>query len=661
MLSLPQGKSLFVEMCDFQKEDLLVNGFVLILITGGSTGHASAWRRSYEHSHEIESGGFPVRSPGRKRTFVIVAVCLLFISVLTFGCTALPKRPDLTREKDYEEVVRHLNCYIAKSMKRNRVIGLSIALVDDQEIVYARGFGYADKENNVPATKNTVYRAGTVSKLFTATAVMQLAQSGMVDIDASYDTYVPEFSIQTRFSGAGAITPRNIMTHHSGLPSDYLSGMYTPEPESLAQFLPRLKDEYTAFPPDLVFCNSNLGAGLLGPLIERVSKKGYVDYMNEEVLAPLGMINSSFVRQYDSEALIAKGYYKKKEQEQYVLRDMPAGSLYSNVLDLSRFMQMVFAQGRSGDRQIMTPETLHEMLRIQNKSCALDMDLKTGLGWMIMEDEGAGTIISHNGGAGTFFSNVVAVFERKIAAIVLTNSAEGAAVSGEVCMEAFKSLYEAKTGSTIPEKKIRAEKTTLAEDERSQYEGCYDTIMGFVSVRLEGEKLVVHTGDGSFLLIPHQDGTFTVKYLLFGFIPMDGSPFDEHGIAFDDIAGHRVVAAIRGNERLLAGTRIEPVPIPAAWQDRLGRYKNAGHGHDGIYVQSIELRRHGAFLCADVTFTHLEDDTMTLALMPVGETRAVVMGLGRNRGDTYTFTGSGDSARLHAYGYDFLSEDQDQE
>ena len=181
---------------------------------------------------------FPMRSAGRKRSFVIVAVYLIVIAILPFGCTSLPKRPDFTGEKDYEGVIRHLNTYIAKSMKKNKVIGLSIALVDDQEIIFARGFGYADQENEVPATKNTVYRTGSVSKLFTATAVMQIAQSGKVDIDAPLDTYVPGFSIQTRFSGAGEITPRNIMTHHSGLPSDYISGMFTQEPESLEKFLP---------------------------------------------------------------------------------------------------------------------------------------------------------------------------------------------------------------------------------------------------------------------------------------------------------------------------------------------------------------------------------------------------------------------------------------
>ena len=451
------------------------------------------------------------------------------------------------------------------------------------------------------------------------------------------------------------------MTHHSGLPSDYISGMFTQEPESLEKFLPRLKEEYTAFPPDLVFCYSNLGVSILGLLIERSSKKGYDDYMNEEVLMPLGMNNSSFIRQYDSEALIAKGYYKKKEQEQYTLRDMPAGSLYSNVLDLSRFMQMVFAQGRSGGRQILAPETLHEMLRVQNQGCMLDMDLKTGLGWMIVEDEGVGTIISHNGGAGTFFSTVSAVPEQKIAAIVLTNSAEGAVVSGEVCMEALRSLYEAKTGRTVPEKRPRAAKITLAEDEMRQYEGHYDTAMGFMSVGVEGKKLVVHAGDRLFLLIPRHDGTFTVKYLMFGFIPIEVSPFDELGIAFDDIAGYRVIAAIKDDDRVLVGARIEPAPIPAAWHDRLGRYENAGHGQDGIYVKRIELRKHDEFLCAEVTCTHLEDDTTTLALMPVNETQAIVMGLGRNRGYTYTFSGRGDSVMLHAYGYDFLLGHQAQE
>jgi CubicO group peptidase (beta-lactamase class C family) len=600
-----------------------------------------------------------MRIAGNKRSFVTVAVCLLIIAVL--GCASVPEPLDSTGKKGYEEVTRHLNTYIAKSMKKNKVTGLSIALVDDQEIIFARGFGYADRENKVPATKNTVYRAGSISKLFTAAAVMQLAQTGKVDIDAPFDTYVPGFSIRSRFADAGEITPRNIMTHHSGLPSDYIRGMYTTKPELLEQFLPRLKEEYTAFPPDLVFSYSNLGVGILGPLIEKVSKKGYADYMNEEVLVPLGMNNSSFVRQFDSEALIAKGYYKKKEQEQYALRDMPAGSLYSNVLDLSRFMQMVFAGGRSGGRQILAPGSLDEMLTVQNPACVLDMDVKVGLGWMIMEKQGAGTIIGQGGGTGTYFSTMFAVREHKLAAIVLTNCVEGSAVTGEICMKALNSLYEAKTGGTVPDKDNRPAKTALSEDEMKRYEGHFDTEMGFVNISVEGKKLVWHSRDGLFLLTPRQDGSFTVKYLFFGFIPIKVSPFDELAIAFDDIAGYRVVAGIRDNTRVLMGTRIEPVAVPVEWHTRLGRYDNAGHGQDGIYVKSIEISMRDGFLLADVVFTDLEDDTMTLALMPINDTQAIVMGLGRNRGYTYTFSARDDSKMLHAYGYDFLPGQPDQE
>ena len=109
-------------------------------------------------------------------------------------------------------------------MKANRIIGLSIALVDDQSVVWEQGFGFADKEKKLPATPETIYRLGSISKLFTATAAMQLADQGKLDIDKPVEVYLPEFSIKSRFTDAHAITPRNIMTHHSGLPRDYLKG-----------------------------------------------------------------------------------------------------------------------------------------------------------------------------------------------------------------------------------------------------------------------------------------------------------------------------------------------------------------------------------------------------------------------------------------------------
>ena len=256
---------------------------------------------------------------------------------------------------------------------------------------------------------------------------------------------------------------------------------------------------------------------------------------------------------------------------------------------------------------------------------------------------------------------MVAIRKQKLAAIVLTNSAEGSVVADDVCMEALLSLYEAKTHSRVSEKKSIAAETALAQVELKRYEGHYDTAMGFVTVSAESNKLVWHAGDKIFILTPRQDGTFTVRYLLFGFIPIAAAPFDELSIAFDDIAGYSIIAGIKENARVLMGTRIEPVAIPAVWHTRQGRYENAGHGQDGIYVKSIEIGNRDGFLLAEITLTHPEDQTMTLALMPVNETQAIVMGLGRDRGYTYTFSHRGDSVMLHAYGYDFLPGEQGRE
>lgn len=125
-----------------------------------------------------------------------------------------------TATPDYSSITGELSRLIQSVVEESGITGLSVALVDDQEMVWAEGFGHADKENGVKATPQTIYGVASISKLFTATAIMQLAESGEIDIDQPLQTYLPEFSINSRFTGPGPITLRNVMTHHSGLPSD---------------------------------------------------------------------------------------------------------------------------------------------------------------------------------------------------------------------------------------------------------------------------------------------------------------------------------------------------------------------------------------------------------------------------------------------------------
>jgi CubicO group peptidase (beta-lactamase class C family) len=253
---------------------------------------------------------------------------LVVILVLT-GCSGAPVKPDQIMPGNYDYAKEYLTWLIQREMEDKQVVGASIAIVDDQKVVWAQGFGYADLQNEMPATAETLYRIGSISKLFTDMAVMKLAEAGIVDIDRPLKDYLPQFSIRTRFPDSDPITPRNIMTHHSGLPSSLAKGMWTAEPP--ATLLDRLKDEYTAYPTNYVLAYSNIGLSLLGLMIEQVIHADFCDYVSQAILSPIGMRQSSFKRTALVEGLLSKGYRNEKEMDQVPLRDVSAGAMYSTM------------------------------------------------------------------------------------------------------------------------------------------------------------------------------------------------------------------------------------------------------------------------------------------------------------------------------------------
>ena len=144
----------------------------------------------------------------------IASLIILIVILVLAGCSGAPVKPDQIIPGNYDYAKEHLSWLIRKEMKRNKVMGVSIAIVDDQKVLWAQGFGYSDAKNEIPATPETVYRIGSISKLFTAMATMKLVEDGQVDIDRPLKIYLPQFSVRTRFSDSGPITPRTIMTHH---------------------------------------------------------------------------------------------------------------------------------------------------------------------------------------------------------------------------------------------------------------------------------------------------------------------------------------------------------------------------------------------------------------------------------------------------------------
>jgi CubicO group peptidase (beta-lactamase class C family) len=596
---------------------------------------------------------YHIHTSSKKLLFFIIGVAF------AASCSSAPIKPTSISLGDYEYTKRYVSWLIQKEMKKNDITGLSIALVDDQRIVWTLGFGYADKANKVPAAPETLYRVGSISKLFTATAVMQLVEEGKLDIDKSLQTYLPEFSIKTRFPDAAPVTPRSIMTHHSGLPSDFVKGMWSKNAEPFSTVLDHLKDEYVANPPNFVFSYSNLGVTILGHAVEKVSGREFVSYMDDAVLRPMNMAHSSFAPGPDLKQFLSKGYRDGKETEEAWLRDVPAGALQSNVLDLSKFMEMVFAQGKSGEHKILEPETLAEMLRVQNADIPLDLNFRIGLGWMLsglgnIDIKNAGPVANHGGATLLFRSQLIILPEHKLGVVVLANSFTSGNTVGNVAVEAIKLALEAKTGIKQPEVKKPADSgTSLTSKDLQAYPGKYATIMGVARVIKKSDYLQAEFMDRTFRLVPRSDGQLGLQYKLFGFIPISLGKLDNVGISRASIMGHDVLIARLGEQELLVGEKINPTTISETWRKRAGEYEIVNQGEDIVAIDKPRLSYDGGLLLVEFAIPFFSKKISRFALTPVSDDEAIICGLGRGMGETIKVIMIDGKEGLQYSGYQF--------
>jgi CubicO group peptidase (beta-lactamase class C family) len=588
----------------------------------------------------------------------IASLIILIVILILAGCSGAPVKPDRIIPGDYDYTKEHLARLIQQEMKRNKVVGISIAIVDDQKVVWAQGFGYSDKKNKIPATPETVYRIGSISKLFTVMATMKLVEAGQVDIDRPLKAYLPQFSVRTRFSGSGPITPRTIMTHHSGLPSSLAKGMWAADPQPT--LLDRLKDEYTAYPTNYVLAYSNIGLALLGLMIEQVINTEFCEYVDQSILSPIGMRQSSFKRTPVVEGLLSKGYRNGKQMDQVPLRDISAGAMYSNVNDLSRFMQMVFAGGNVGGHQILSRKTIAEMLRPQNQDATLESPDLIGLGWFLQIStlsEGNDEIIvaSHGGGTPLFRTSLAIIPEKKLGVVVLTNSTEGGKILGKVSREALKSALEAKIGKTIERQKeiIAPPDKVATEALLNTFVGRYATLSMLGSIERNGSNLDATFDNYKFRMVPSSNGKFGVARTFLGIFPMkkigslELAKIQASPVNIND----RQLLSIRYNNRLwFYAEKIDPAPLPNTWQNMLGRYQIVNPDPKGS-PQDITLSYEKDVLVLRYKNPLWHSGEAKNYLVPRSGTEALTLGIGRSSGETMRMIEVDGQTGLSIWGY----------
>lgn len=537
----------------------------------------------------------------------------------------------LSAQTNYSSLKEKYSEKITKIMKKKKIPGASIALIDGNTIVWQQGFGFADEENEIKATPETLFKIGSVSKLFTGSAVMQLQEQGKLDLDDPVKKYITNLNMKSRFNQDKPFTVRQVLTHHAGIPSDIMKGFFSYKPESYETIVNYLNEEYVCYPPDYIHSYSNPGFTLMGVLVERVSGEKYPEYMRNQIFKPLGMENTCFWAIDKDVETMSKTYDRKgKDFNAPKLRDVPAGSIWSNVAELSGFLKEMIPSNNQNN--ILKQETKKEIFEVQNKTILFDVGDPIGIVWEINEETKAGTIYNHGGATMAHRAMVAVAPETSLGVAILTNTSRGGSVIG-----LYKEILEAaaeikgvakKIESQEAEKKIETKK--LADDAFKDYQGIYAIPGVVMDLEKKRGKLQTKVQGLKLQFMNIEDNEFLARVKLLGFI---GIKMKTQRFYFDEIAGEKVMiqGSVKSGNKAIAGQKVENTNIPDAWKARIGKYKILNQG-DFKFVKSCELKEKNGLLVLSLTIKMEKEDEMNLALGFENDKLAYALGLGRHGG-----------------------------
>ncbi len=309
------------------------------------------------------------------------------------------------------------------------VPGFTIVVVARLRVAYSYSFGMTDSENPTPVTNRSLFHMASVTKPFTATAVMQLAQRRKIALDAPVAEYLPYFKVHGKYKGA--VTVRQMLTHTAGLPdvTDYHWGDPHDDDGALERYVRSLRDLQLEFRPGTAFRYSNIGYDILGDLVFKASGKTYDDYVYDHILAPLGMTESTMLaRKVNRRALVlghvldSEGDPRASRVYPYNRAHSPSSGLISNAKDMTRWAIANLNRGELRGRRILRSKTYDAMWQSARQLDDLPGGSGTsvGLGWFLKSHRG-NLLITHSGGDTGFLSDLALLPEKGIAVVWMSN------------------------------------------------------------------------------------------------------------------------------------------------------------------------------------------------------------------------------------------------
>lgn len=328
----------------------------------------------------------------------------------------------------------------AAEVDSGRVPSLAIAVVADGEIVYERAFGRADLASGRAATVRTAYALASASKPITATAVLQLAERGRVDLDTAAQRYLGRLRLSSTPRGARPATVSQLLAHTAGL-GTYAQIHYgdaiaaaPPFARSVARFGVLVQ------PPGRVAEYSNLGYGLLGAIVERRSGLAFGDYLERHVFAPLGMEDAYVDAPSAADADVALGYDANDKPVGRLYNDTPgAGNVHASARDLIRFTRFHLEAPTAG---VLGVDGVRRMQRNPDPVALQHYYAGSyyGLGWYVRTDDGGERVVWHEGGMPGASTIIKLLPERRLGVVVLANKTEVNATTQAIADDALRAL-----------------------------------------------------------------------------------------------------------------------------------------------------------------------------------------------------------------------------
>ena len=521
---------------------------------------------------------------------------------------------------------------IKTEMRKRKVVGASLAFVDSSGIIFSKGYGFADIKNNIPASNQTIYPFGSVSKVVTMASVLRLQSLGKLNIDSAFVKYVPKFRINQHFIEFKSFTVFDLLTQQAGIPRTRLKDLYTDytKPTDFYQLIDEEKDNFLIAPPKEVYQYSDIGFSMLGLLPIKTRAQDYVVFLEKEIFIPFEMKSASF---HKDSALhnYTKGYEKGKEAKIYATRYLPAFGLQASAEDLAKFAYVFLNAGKTiHGKQVLSAELVQQAIIRQNTDTKLAFSNHLGLTWWLSDFYGFESVY-HGGEQKPCLSVVRMLPELKIGLVLVTNSDMNRdfldVVTEKILLASMRSKsipYSDKyydrygvTKADIIDKSIK-----------KIYLGDYASSYGIINISPKGSNLKVNLISAKKQLkgTLMSDSTLQLNYMLFGLIPVKVMR-----IFVEEVNGRTIIGtkSTKTGRKIFGGEKMTFEKPKTAWDNISGKYEICNLDDMEYHLlQEIEISEYKGIKVISGEGTIPDVEKFQFCIHPLNDNLAIVQGIG---------------------------------